>query len=40
MVALKGARACTPGGTFNPDDYEDGPAYFALAGETAEAAQP
>lgn len=34
MVALKAARS-TAGG-HNPDDYEDGAAYFALAGETAE----
>lgn len=33
MVTLKMARACnTPTG--NPDDYVDGPAYFALAGES------
>lgn len=32
MVALKAARACTtPAGL--RDDYEDGAAYFALAGE-------
>jgi hypothetical protein len=33
MVMLKAARA-TAGG-HNPDDYEDGAAYFALAGESA-----
>jgi len=34
MIALKAARACsTPAGL--PDDYEDGAAYFALAGESA-----
>lgn len=34
MVALKMARACT-NDTGNPDDYVDGAAYFALAGESA-----
>lgn len=34
MVALKAARATA--GAHNPDDYEDGAAYFALAGEAAE----
>lgn len=34
MVALKAARATA--GAHNPDDYEDGAAYFALAGESAE----
>ena len=33
MAVLKAARA-TAGG-HNPDDYEDGAAYFALAGECA-----
>lgn len=34
MAVLKAARACnTPAG--RPDDYEDGAAYFALAGESA-----
>ena len=33
MAILKAARA-TAGG-HNPDDYEDGAAYFALAGEAA-----
>lgn len=33
MVVLKAARA-TAGG-HNADDYEDGAAYFALAGEAA-----
>lgn len=34
MATLKAARACTtPTGL--PDDYEDGAAYFALAGEAA-----
>lgn len=33
MATLKAARACTtPTGI--PDDYEDGAAYFALAGES------
>lgn len=37
MVALKAARACsTPAGL--PDDYEDGAAYFGLAGECATSA--
>lgn len=36
MVLLKLARACTPGGRHNPDDYIDGCAYFGLAGEEAE----
>lgn len=40
MVALKSARACTPGGRHNADDYLDGAAYFALAGEEAEATGP
>lgn len=35
MVALKAARAATPGGRHNHDDYIDGAAYFALAGEEA-----
>lgn len=36
MVALKAARACTtPTGIV--DDYEDGAAYFGLAGESAAA---
>jgi len=34
MVQLKAARATA--GAHNPDDYEDGAAYFALAGEAAE----
>lgn len=35
MAVLKAARACTtPTGV--PDDYEDGAAYFALAGEAAD----
>lgn len=34
MICLKTARACTtPAG--KPDDYEDGAAYFGLAGESA-----
>lgn len=34
MVTVKAARACaTPTGI--PDDYQDGAAYFALAGESA-----
>lgn len=33
MAALKMARACTTD-TGNPDDYVDGAAYFALAGES------
>jgi hypothetical protein len=37
MAILKAARA-TAGG-HNPDDYEDGAAYFALAGESVEAEQ-
>ena len=36
MVCLKLARA--QGGGHNPDDYVDGSAYFALAGEAAHAA--
>lgn len=36
MILLKLARACTPGGRHNPDDYIDGCAYFGLAGEEAE----
>lgn len=36
MVALKAARACTTE-TGLPDDYEDGAAYFGLAGESAAA---
>lgn len=36
MVLLKLARACTPGGRHNSDDYVDGCAYFGLAGEEAE----
>lgn len=39
MVALKAARACTYGGRHNADDYVDGGAYFALAGEAAERTQ-
>ena len=35
MVVLKMARATA--GSHNPDDYEDGAAYMALAGESAEA---
>lgn len=39
MVALKAARACTtPNGI--ADDYEDGAAYFGLAGECAHKAKP
>lgn len=34
MVCLKAARATA--GALNPDDYVDGAAYFALAGECAE----
>lgn len=34
MVALKAARATA--GSHNPDDYTDGAAYFALAGESAD----
>ena len=34
MVALKAARATA--GSHNPDDYTDGAAYFALAGESAQ----
>jgi hypothetical protein len=34
MVVLKMARASAGG--HNPDDYEDGAAYFALAGEAAD----
>jgi len=34
MVALKAARACTTA-TGLSDDYEDGAAYFGLAGEAA-----
>ena len=34
MVALKAARATA--GNHNADDYVDGAAYFALAGECAE----
>lgn len=38
MVALKAARACTtPSGL--TDDYEDGAAYFSLAGEAASTTQ-
>lgn len=33
MVTLKAARAMA--GSHNPDDYEDGAAYFALTGEAA-----
>lgn len=33
MAILKGSRAAT--GALNLDDYEDGAAYFALAGECA-----
>lgn len=33
MVLLKMARSAN--GRVNPDDYEDGAAYFALAGEAA-----
>ena len=39
MVALKAARAATPSGRHNADDYVDGAAYMALAGESAERAQ-
>ena len=35
MAILKAARATA--GSHNPDDYLDGAAYFALAGESAEA---
>lgn len=38
MVALKAARAATIGGRHNADDYVDGAAYMALAGECAERA--
>lgn len=38
MVALKAARAATIGGRHNADDYVDGAAYMALAGECAELA--
>lgn len=34
MVTLKAARATA--GSHNPDDYIDGAAYFALAGESAQ----
>ena len=34
MVILKMARATA--GAHNPDDYQDGAAYFALAGEEME----
>ncbi|GAA4652064.1 hypothetical protein GCM10023116_43480 [Kistimonas scapharcae] len=34
MTLLKIARSSAGG--YNPDDYEDGAAYFALAGETAD----
>ena len=34
MALLKMSRA--KGGEFNSDDYIDGAAYFALAGESAE----
>lgn len=38
MALVKAARACTtPTGI--PDDYEDGAAYFALAGESAAEAE-
>ena len=33
MAILKAARACNTD-TGNPDDYVDGAAYFALAGES------
>lgn len=36
MVALKAARAATPGGRHNADDYVDMCAYAALTGECAE----
>lgn len=36
MVTLKAARAATIGGRHNADDYVDGAAYMALAGESAE----
>ena len=36
MAILKAARATTPNGRHNADDYVDGAAYFALAGEQAE----
>jgi len=38
MVALKAARAATPGGRHNADDYVDMRAYAALTGECAERA--
>lgn len=34
MAQLKAARALA--GAHNPDDYQDGAAYFALAGESAD----
>lgn len=40
MAVLKLARATTAGGRHNADDYVDGAAYFALAGEEAEATGP
>lgn len=35
MAVLKASRACANNSTPNRDDYEDGAAYFALAGESA-----
>lgn len=40
MAVLKLARATTAGGRHNGDDYVDGAAYFALAGEEAERTGP
>lgn len=40
MAVLKLARATTAGGRHNADDYVDGAAYFALAGEEAERTGP
>lgn len=38
MVCLKAARATA--GAHNPDDYEDGAAFFAMAGESAAVENP
>lgn len=38
MATLKSVRACTTP-TGRPDDYQDGAAYFALAGECAGAGE-
>lgn len=36
MAVLKMARATTPGAPYHADDYVDGAAYVALAGESRE----